>query len=295
MSSMNSRSEINALLSLIDDPDEEVFQSVTQRFIGFGKEVIPFLEDFSISSPQKELISRAKFIIESIALHTLEDALKQWSSSEENSMMEAVMIISAYLEKDFETSDYIFEIEKFRKSIWLELNSYLTPLEEINIFNKIIFDYYKIKGEELDHDRLDGFSTFRLLNEKKSNAYPLGSLFLIMAEMLGISVRPVDVPKQNLLAYVDDSDFGDDQQYAQPVFFVDPVNGQIYTSKDIENYLKRIDYPTHTISIHPYGNRKYIQRWLIEIAACAKRRGDLHTAESLLNIQLSLDDNDNHQ
>jgi hypothetical protein len=37
--------EINALFTLIDDPDEEVYSTVSNRIIDFGRGIIPNLED----------------------------------------------------------------------------------------------------------------------------------------------------------------------------------------------------------------------------------------------------------
>lgn len=37
--------EINALLKLIDDPDELIFQSVSDRFAEYGDQVVPMLMD----------------------------------------------------------------------------------------------------------------------------------------------------------------------------------------------------------------------------------------------------------
>jgi len=43
---INTTGEINALLNLIEDPDDNVYQTITKRFIGFGKDVIPVLNEF---------------------------------------------------------------------------------------------------------------------------------------------------------------------------------------------------------------------------------------------------------
>lgn len=287
---MNTSSEINALLSLIDDPDEEVFENVTQRFIGFGNEVIPFLEDYRISSTQIELAKRAEYIIQRISLKGLEHSLREWVLGEENSMLEAAMAIAGYLDREYDREHFIFEVEKFRKSIWLELNSYLTPLEEINIFNRILFGYFKLKGVETDHTNKDDFDIVQLFQQKKSNTFPLGALYLILAEMLGISLKPVDIPRQNLLAYLDASNpFGTEEQ-EQIIFYVDPFNGQVYTHKDVENYLKKIDYTPHPISITSSTHRKYVQKWLLEIGKCAKKKGDTANQDALNELAYGLDD-----
>ena len=42
---MEENREITALLHLIDDPDEDVYSTVSDKIISFGKEIIPNLEN----------------------------------------------------------------------------------------------------------------------------------------------------------------------------------------------------------------------------------------------------------
>ena len=41
---MQETKELNALFTLIDDPDEVVYTTVTEKLVGYGKPVIPNLE-----------------------------------------------------------------------------------------------------------------------------------------------------------------------------------------------------------------------------------------------------------
>ena len=55
---MVENKEIKALLQLIDDPDEEVFNTVSNRIISFGKIIIPNLEDIWEHSTNEALQER---------------------------------------------------------------------------------------------------------------------------------------------------------------------------------------------------------------------------------------------
>jgi hypothetical protein len=41
---METNTEITALFHLIDDPDEEVFNAISQKIVDYGKPIIPNLE-----------------------------------------------------------------------------------------------------------------------------------------------------------------------------------------------------------------------------------------------------------
>jgi hypothetical protein len=164
---INASGEINALLNLIEDPDDEIFQSITKRFVGFGTEVIPYLEDFKEGNEDEEQLQKIDQIISTISLTTLSTSIQQWKTEDQQDILEASTLLSIYINKEFNREEFLFEIEKLRKSIWLELNDYLTPLEEINVINKILFGYYQYKGLETNYSTEKQFDVGQLLKEKK--------------------------------------------------------------------------------------------------------------------------------
>ena len=128
-----------------------------------------------------------------------------------------------------------------RRNIWLELNSYLTPLEQVNVITGILYNYCKLKGSEVSYDVPDDFFINKVLESKKGNAILNGIIYLIICELLDLPVRAINIPKQFILAY-----FDVDYNFPNPVekigskinFYIDPLNGQIYSHKDVENYFK---------------------------------------------------------
>lgn len=281
---MNASGEINALLNLIEDPDEEIFQSVKKRFIDFGKEAIPILQEHKEFNADEEQQKRIDHIISSISFCTLSNSIKEWKDNEDEEMLEAAAILSVYFNNEFDREEFLFEIEKLRKSIWLELNDYLTPLEEINVINRIIFGYYQYKGLETDYTQTKQFDLSQLIQDKKSNTYPLGALYLAMSQMLGIPVKPVALPKQNLLAYVEDSGPFQSDRVEKILFFIDPFNGQIFTHRDIEIYLKKINAGISPRSIKATNTHFYLHQWISEIAASEQERGNIENYDELMNI-----------
>ena len=100
------------------------------------------------------------------------------------------------ISEEEELKRVISPIEKIRKNIWLELNNYLTPMEQINVFNSILFNYYKHKGIEMNFDNPDHFLINKTLQNKKGNAISYGILYLILCEMVDIPVYAIQIPKQ---------------------------------------------------------------------------------------------------
>ncbi len=275
---MQSSRELSALLNLIEDPDEEVYQSVSSRLLSLGDEILPHLEDHKHTIEDSEHKEKLEQIIHKIEVSALEQGLEEWKQND------AAIIISNYLNRENEKEQFIFEIEKIRKTAWLELNDYLTPLEEINILNRTIFDFYKLRGLETDYLKKEEFNLFYLLASKKGNSYSLAALYLIIAELLGINVNPVSIPKQNLLCYLNEENPFDPSTSNEILFFLDPLTGQVYTHRDIENYLKKIDYIPYPIHNTADTAIKFIQNWLLEIAKSEKESGFQHKSALLKKV-----------
>lgn len=264
-----AKTELNALLNLIEDPDEEVFDSITKRFMGLGQKIIPILEEHLLSTIDEEQVKKINVIIDRVTLSVLSEELREWKKSGDPSIFRASMIISNYLNREIDQETFIYEIEQINRSVWLEVNDYLTPLEEINIINKIIFEYYEFKGLETTYSSLNDFDLSGLIFKKQSNTFPLGALYLILGALLGFNLKPVEIPHQNLLCYYEEeSSFVENNNGI--LFFIDPLNGQVYTHKDIEQYLKKIknlEYPLHIKTI---SSTQYVQKWLKELAKVEK-------------------------
>ena len=258
--------EINALLHLIDDPDESVFQTVAERLVDHGEKIIPILDDHLEMSDEDLSKNRLLHVIDRIGINALSAGIEKWKNDDDESFLEISLVLSAFINNSFNKNLLLFELEKIRKSIWLELNDFLTPLEVINIFNKIFFDHFKYSNVELDRNKAHHFSLLQLIELKEGNSYPLASLYLIMSEMLGLGIYPADVHKQNLLCYFEESTSFLDTGSGNILFYLDPSNGQVYTHTDIENYYRKIGYHSPAEFTTPSEKRSFVKKWLLEYA-----------------------------
>jgi hypothetical protein len=127
-----------------------------------------------------------------------------------------------------------------------------------------------------------------LLSSKKGNSFSLAALYLIIAELLGIALKPVNIPKQNLLCYISEENPFEPSLSNQILFFLNPLSGQVYTHRDIENYLKKIDSIPYPITNSEESVLYFIQNWLLEIAKSEKEAGLLFKQQELKRIASSL-------
>ncbi|MBA2761757.1 MAG: hypothetical protein H0U39_07320, partial [Segetibacter sp.] len=60
---MQENKEISALFHLIDDPDQEVFDTVSERIVSLGRAIIPNLENLWENTISEEVQSRIEMLI----------------------------------------------------------------------------------------------------------------------------------------------------------------------------------------------------------------------------------------
>ena len=142
--SLQENREIKALLHLIDDPDEDVYSTVSDKILSLGKEIIPNLEQLWENIHNEETQERIEKLIHRVHFRDITDDFIQWKNNPTH-LMTGALIVARYNYPDLQVEQVQQEIEKLRRNTWLELNNYLTPIETINVVNSIFFNYYKQK------------------------------------------------------------------------------------------------------------------------------------------------------
>ncbi len=267
---MQENKEIKALLKLIDDPDEVVYETVSNKIISFGKEIIPNLENYWNTIANVELQEKVELLIHQLQFEDLKQEFIKWNNDKPD-LLAGTMLISKYVYPEMDTTFIFKEIEKLRRNIWLEMNTYLTPMEQINVLGSIIYSYYKQQGLEISYQNIDGFLINKTLENHKANAFGNGTIILILCHLLDVPVKAINIPNQFILAYFDTH-----YEILNPAghasekikFYIDPVNGQMYSHKDVENYFKKISVPPVSSFFRPLDNKSIILILLSELIKC---------------------------
>ena len=72
-------------------------------------------------------------------------------------------------------------------------------------------------------------------------------------------------------------------------FYIDPLNGQMCSHKDVENYFKRIAVPPTTSYFRQLNNKRVIQFLLEELSKCFDNDRNRYKMNELLSLANLLD------
>jgi len=260
---MKETKELKALLHLLDDPDREVFETVSDKIIHYGKEVIPKLENLWESTMDGSVQERIENIIHKVNFNDVYINYEKWNLAEKPGLLNGAFILANYRYPQIDEESIRKTIKSIYQSCWLELNNYLTPLEQINIINSIFYNMYKFKGLELEENKPTHYYLNDVVESRQGNNYSLGLLYQIICEMLDIPVYAIQLPKQYILAFYDTMyDFFNKEK--QPIhkiqFYIDPNNGMIYTQNDVDVFVSKYDIETDASTFLPLSNKAILNK-----------------------------------
>lgn len=268
---MQETREINALFTLIDDPDEEVYSTVSEKIVAYGRNIIPNLEHLWETTLSEDVQERIEMIIHHLHYTDLTRDLTEWRDGAYHDLLPGALLVAKFQYPDLHTAPVLGDVEKIRRNVWLELNSFLTPLEQANVLSSIIYNYYNLKGVEVNYEQPDDFFIHKVLESKKGNALTNGILYQVMCDLLDINAKIINIPKQCIIAFYH-SDYDASTYMGHPQdkihFYVDATTGQAFSHKDVENYFKRISVPPSPSYFKPQSHKRIIQVLLEEAAKC---------------------------
>jgi hypothetical protein len=281
--------EINALLQLVDDPDDEVFETVAAKIIRYGRQIIPKLETVWESTFDKLTQDRMELLIHQVRYNDLLEEVTEWSKNSNPDLLRGAILIAKYEYPDINIPALLAEFDQLRKSVWLELNNFLTPLEQVNVLNTIIYTHYKFIGNELTDRNIGNFFVNKLFDTKQGNSYSIGIVYLAICELLDIPIFAVEVPQQFLFAYIDTlySFFSNDPNGVQQIqFYIEPTSGMAYTQTDLDNYMKKLKLYEKTNRVIPLTNKEIICKLIDQLSNCYQYKNDEIKIVELKQLQV---------
>lgn len=259
-----TKNELSALISLLDDPDEKIFQEIREKIKSIGSEVIPLLENAWETSFDSLLQNRVENLIHTIQFESINQDLSIWAQAGGHDLLSGVLLIARYQYPDLNEKKVRAHIDQMRNDVWLELNANLTALEKVRVINHIVFDVHGFSGNTQNFHAPQNSYINNVLESKKGNPLSLSILYTIIAQGLNIPIFGVNLPEHFILAYVEESTHlpilaGNPSP--KVIFYINPFSkGSAFSYKEIDSFLKQLKLEPDKMYYEPCSNIDMISR-----------------------------------
>ncbi len=269
---MNSN-ELKALVSLLDDSDTEVASHVENRIRMLGDDIIPFLEkQWEESGFNPGLQKKIEELIHDLQYNNLLSRLRKWKKEGSSDLLEGLWLIATYQYPELSFESLKQEINKIYFETWLQLRDDMHPEDKIRILNQVFFDKYKFSPNTKNFHSPSNSMINQVLELKRGNPISLCSVYLLIAQKLGLPVYGVNLPSLFILTY----------QSRQLQFYINVFNrGLVFSRKDIDSYLKQMNIAPQPMFYEPCSNIEIIKRTLVNLVVSFTKNSDTDKAREI--------------
>lgn len=286
-----SENEIQALIRLIDDPDESIYTQVRDRIVSLGSPVVPVLERAWELDDLGDLFrNRIEDILHSIHLDATINRLRQWKAGGAEDLLEGALAVSRYRYPELDEQRVKSKLAALRQDIWLELNDNLTAFEKVRVFNHIFFTVHGFRGNKRNYHAPQNSYVNEVLDTKKGNPLSLAIIYQVLAEELGMPLRGVNLPNHFVLAWMDETGVGvGDLGHKGVLFYVNAFSqGDILGKNEIKEFLKKLNLPEQDQFFLPCSNIDIVRRQLNNLLNSYQRQQDADRVEDLQRLIAAL-------
>jgi regulator of sirC expression with transglutaminase-like and TPR domain len=252
--------ELNYLLDLMDDPSDEVFRAIEEKFLKFGKPVARELESYWEKSGNLLVQSRIENLLQKINLQFLKKQIKSWIDNSDFNLIYGSYLLTLFQYPDYEFKDINSRFEELKRDLWLEMNPQLTALEKVRVLNHVVFQVHKFQGSRSNPTSPQHFFINNLLDTKRGNQFSMALLYASLAQSIEMPVYGVQLPNNYLLAYHDQklARYAGQEQ-SGVLFYINPYNnGAIFGQEELSKMLKKNKIETRKQYFQPADNVSFI-------------------------------------
>lgn len=274
--------EFKALVSLLEDDDEQIVSHVQEKILSLGTGVIPQLEQEWETNFNSNVQRRIEDLIHTLQYELLKERLKNWYNSEEQDLLTGMWLIATYQYPDLELIKLRQELEQIYYDTWLEFKPDLYPFDQIKLINSVLFNKLKF-GANTKNFHSPGNSMLNVVLEtRKGNPITLCVIYMLVSQKLKLPVYGVNLPNLFVLTYKD-------ERHQQ--FYINAFNkGLIFSRQDIENYINELHLAPQDSFFQPCANLEIIRRVFRNLIMSFDKMGEHEKAEEVKELLLMIAD-----
>jgi regulator of sirC expression with transglutaminase-like and TPR domain len=274
-------SELKALVSLLDDQDEQVVTHVVDKIRSLGKEAIPYLEKEWETNFNPAVQRKIEELIHDLQYELLKFRIQQWYESPDQDLLTGLWLIATYNYPDLEIEKLKQELEQIYYEAWLEFKPDLYPFDQVKILNGVLFNKLRFGANSKNFHSPGNSMINVVLETRKGNPITLCVVYMLVAQRLKMPVYGVNLPNLFIVTYKDD----------KHQFYVNAFNkGLIFSKQDIENYIHELHLAPQDSFFEPCSSLEIVRRVFRNLIMSFDKMGEHEKAEEVKELLLLISD-----
>lgn len=284
---------LDAMISLLDDSEQEVVNHIVQELLRFGAPIVPLLETAWEEQTNPITQLRLEEVIHQIQFDGIAKQLAKWAAQGGVDLLEGCLIIARYQYPTLDEYAIRNEVETIRIDAWLDMNMFLTPLEKIPIVNNTFYQAHRFKPNTTNYSEPDNSFLNRVLETKTGNPISLSILYMIVAQALDLPIYGVNLPQHFVLCYlpqpIDEPHKPIEQDEigaSDALFYINAFNnGLVFGKHEINQFLKTIKLEPQPSYFKPCSHIDIVKRVLNNLLHSYQLQNKEHKAQEVYKLR----------
>lgn len=281
--------EFKALVTLLDDEDEEVFAHVSDKLFSLGIQSVPMLESVWENTGNEIIQNRLEELIQKIQFSNVKDLLQKWLDVGSEDILEGALIINKFQYPDLDEFKITQKLESLAKSVWIELNPALSALEEVHVINHVFFQLHGYFGQQVQQNDAELNFISQVLETKKGNSISLSILYLILAQKNDLPVYGINLPFHFIMCYcrkkLTEDELAQNDKEKSVQFYINPLSkGISFSRSEITTYLQQMNLKAESKYYSPCNNKMIIRALIYNLLSCYDQNGNKDKARQLKEL-----------
>ena len=229
---MLSRSEIESLIILLEDPDPDVHLAVSDHMATLGEAAVPIIDEYRALHRHQNTGKLLSAVLHRITFPAIEQeflTLLDLGLNDLHDLEKAAFLVCRLADPTLRTELYSRRLSSMSQELWVETHFAKSSTDEVRIALNYLFSRYGLKGAQGEHHSSDSSYIHKVLDTKQGIPLSLAMIALFVANRINIPLIGINFPFHFLLAAETDIH----------TFYIDPTEPyRLLSRKECDQFLQ---------------------------------------------------------
>lgn len=246
---------------MLDETDEEIFQTLKDALFAIGEDALPYLEEARLKQRDAFRLNRIEALMGELRVENACKKLSAWKAEGEPNLLRGFYLFSNAFYSDLSWEKVSGEFNRLHGDCWLLTSNDASLSRKIALFNNFFFNQcgFRLGSKIVSDYEFADFFLPNLLDLRRGNDRSLALAYQYLAERNGLPIFLLNLPVVNLLACTTDPESvsKEDIRYCiditqhgavinrmevEPVFSQQQQIGICNTVQALQDYAKLLHY-----------------------------------------------------